>query len=623
MKRLVTVVVFLASTIFVLSQPGFASDIPGIRTPIPINLLSNGDFETGNVDGWKFGNINRGVHSGGAQNGTYWLDTTNCGNCPSDFGNEKTIVYDITGNFNAGQKYSVSAYFRSHQGGEVRLAFWQLGNTAELLGIFDKVGSGNWQKLEINNVGLRFSGNQTLRVQIYINNIADGIHYQFDNFVLTPLWNCPTGYYTYQQPLKPDAPILADLFNGKAHFQTFQESQKVNLYFDSSMIKTEYGNGLPSKLPILFNQDDGKYYAYTRAYVRDKGFNIFLMSSTDGVNFTQVAPIFDLDESIAQGIGELYDPHIAIDYSVCPPKYTMALECSGSMCASSSISPFNPSSWSKPIFVVSYNDNKSASTGVFLIDGNNKYASWTVIDDGPLGMNKDHDTGIESAYTRGIAATNLLSYLGHSSIGNVLLPAEPNTHCTSSWDCNNRDAQDWKKEGNYYYLMYNGANYYRCFRFPGDNATNDWGIGIVRSTGPLGGYDLNGVGKIIDSPINNVCDIAYPVINAIGGELYMYYLAGAMGNEWVARSKLVWNVTSINLSSGWNEIIWLDVSGYNAPSALADIDSDCGAGTAVAIARKRQDWWEGYVKNYGGKNFGLQNSQSYLIKVSAGCNWIP
>lgn len=92
-----------------------------------------------------------------------------------------------------------------------------------------------------------------------------------------------------------------------------------------------------------------------------------------------------------------------------------------------------------------------------------------------------------------------LSYQGSSEIGPIILPAEPNTHCTSSWDCNNRDKQDWKKEGNYFYLIYNGANYYRCSRPNGDTGTTDWANGIVRSANPLDGYDLNGVGKMQQS----------------------------------------------------------------------------------------------------------------------------
>jgi len=80
---------------------------------------------------------------------------------------------------------------------------------------------------------------------------------------------------------------------------------------------------------------------------------------------------------------------------------------------------------------------------------------------------------------------------------------------------------------------------------------------------------------------------------------------------------------SFPLSPGWNQITWPDIQNYTAKTALGDIDSDCGAGTAVAIAKKEKDWWEKYVQNYGGENFSLQSNQSYHIKVSKNCTWNP
>lgn len=548
-KRIVLIIVLLFS---LSARNVLASNIPGVQTPIPIspsggnNLINNGDFESGNADGVRFGNINRAVYSVGAASGTYWLDTSNCANCPSDsgFGNGKSLAFDVGGNFSAGQKYSASVYFRSPQGGSVRLAFWELGNTAELLGVFDKVGSGDWQKMEINDVAIRNGGNETLRVQIYINNIADNTNYSFDNFILSQAGagSCSTSYYTYQQPLHSDAPTLSDLFDGKAHFVNINEADIVSINFNPSDVTDVWGQ----KMPILLNQEDGKYYAFTRGYNSNKNlFKMFLLSSPDGRNFTEVGPLFE------DSVGDNLDGHIAIDYTVCPANYVMAIECGGSLCSSTSMTPFIPASWSKPVPVVSYDlsGHKSASTGVFLIDGNNKYASWTVIDfvdKNPNDPNpKNRDIGTESGYSRGIVINNPLSYLGLSSIGSVILPAEQNTHCTSSWDCNYRDKQDWKKEGNYYYLFYSGSNYYWPYRYPGDTQYSvNTGIGIARSTDPLGGYDLNGVGEFTD--VNNSNDGSgptYPVINAINGELYLYYpFWNRSANTYVhKRSKLVWN----------------------------------------------------------------------------------
>ncbi len=75
------------------------------------------------------------------------------------------------------------------------------------------------------------------------------------------------------------------------------------------------------------------------------------------------------------------------------------------------------------------------------------------------------------------------------------------------------------------------------------------------------------------------------------------------------------------LSSGWNKIAWPDISGYTAKTALEDIDNDCGAGTAMAIARKQKNWWKDFVKDFGGENFNLQNEQDYFINVTKDCNW--
>ena len=44
--------------------------------------------------------------------------------------------------------------------------------------------------------------------------------------------------------------------------------------------------------------------------------------------------------------------------------------------------------------------------------------------------------------------------------------------------CACRDKQDWKREGGFFYALYNGANYYRC------NGT--WGISISRSSSAVG-----------------------------------------------------------------------------------------------------------------------------------------
>lgn len=77
------------------------------------------------------------------------------------------------------------------------------------------------------------------------------------------------------------------------------------------------------------------------------------------------------------------------------------------------------------------------------------------------------------------------------------------------------------------------------------------------------------------------------------------------------------------LKTGWNQINWPDMSGHTTSSALENIDNSCGAGTGVAIARKRKDFWEESVAGFGGENFNLKEGQEYYIKVSKDCRFNP
>jgi len=81
---------------------------------------------------------------------------------------------------------------------------------------------------------------------------------------------------------------------------------------------------------------------------------------------------------------------------------------------------------------------------------------------------------------------------------------------------------------------------------------------------------------------------------------------------------------SLSFSQGWNEIVWPADSGvYTAQTALEDIDTDCGSGTGLVIARKEQNWWEEYVVGYGGEDFGLDTEKVYYVNASKECNWYP
>ncbi len=370
--------------------------------------------------------------------------------------------------------------------------------------------------------------------------------------------NCHDSYYTYGRPLQEGAPTLDDLFAGRARFQDLAEAETVALSFDGGSGVTHLWD---QKLPLFHDDASGKYYTFTRGYLPDGTFNIFLLESVDGRNFAQVGtdPVFVKDSST-----HYYDAHLAIDSSVCPRQYVMTLECyfpgleSASLCTSRSDMPTRPETWSRPqVAVIGCNNNPgdggcaserylSASTGVALVDGFDRFFSWTVVDDGTVWFeNADHqlnpDEGDERTYSSGIAVRNFNSFVGYTfRTGEELLRSEPDVYCTSSWDCNNRDVQDWKREQDYYYAIYNGANYYRCARPEGGN--NLWALSIARrpvSGSPVGPYSET-LAPLITAERDDVCGISYPVINEVGGALYLYYAYyPASGGNVMKRSRLL------------------------------------------------------------------------------------
>jgi hypothetical protein len=93
------------------------------------------------------------------------------------------------------------------------------------------------------------------------------------------------------------------------------------------------------------------------------------------------------------------------------------------------------------------------------------------------------DEGIESTSTWAMKINDYSRYQGYSTTaGQLLLGATQNTSCTSSWDCNNIYVQDWQHIGSYYYAIYNGANYFGCFRPPQGAARADQPVGTGHST---------------------------------------------------------------------------------------------------------------------------------------------
>jgi len=149
-------------------------------------MLANGGFEAGDASGWKFGMVNRAVYHTsvypGARSGNYWLDTSLCPqqNCPSEFGNEATIAYDVDENTVVGQRYTATIYYRSPQGGTVEFVVWALGGEQEIFSSGNVKGDSSWQKLEIN-FEIQKPGHHCLRLQVYMKDTAGNFQYQFDD----------------------------------------------------------------------------------------------------------------------------------------------------------------------------------------------------------------------------------------------------------------------------------------------------------------------------------------------------------------------------------------------------------------------------------------------------------
>jgi peptidoglycan hydrolase-like protein with peptidoglycan-binding domain len=367
----------------------------------------------------------------------------------------------------------------------------------------------------------------------------------------------------------PSGPTLADLFAGTAHFQSVSEAQPVSISFFTS------GAVYDEKLQLVQNPADGMYYSFSRRDIRnDPGqngtvaYNLSVLRSNDGASFEEVGPAFSRSGNAGYygnssdwriPYVSFYDSSVVKDASVSPARYSMFIECwvpgvseAVSTCVSTSQNPFAPLSWSLPQVLIGGCDgnsatgcgastNKSASTPIALFDNGTSYVGWTVIDEGSSNGQGDDD---ERAYTAGKAVTGGSSF---SNGGTVLLNALPDLNCTSSWDCNNQNAIDWQKEGQYYYLIYSGSQNFYCYPTYGSIY---WGVGIARATSPLGPYTRLPSPLLMAGGTHDLCRVTYPTINAIGGQTYLYYSYSLSGgqNRTFARSKLVWGAPNVNPS---------------------------------------------------------------------------
>ena len=367
--------------------------------------------------------------------------------------------------------------------------------------------------------------------------------------------NCQSSYYTYGRALPREAPLLKDVMSGTAKIKPLAGSDVVTLSFAAGTVSAVWDQ----KVAFVLDPASNRNYAFTRGYLSDGTFNIFLMRETTAGSATlsQIGgAVFDK----AAGTN-YYDPQIAVDNSVCPPRYVMSMECDGSLCLSYSTTPTKHETWTAPKPAMSACDPgscgayRSASTGMALVDHATPYISWTEVNDGVTWFeNAQHqllsDDGNERTTTRATSIGSLYSFspmtVGQSAAPTIL-PATANVACADGWDCNNRDAQDWKREGVYYYAIYNGGNYFRCVRPAGSGLTSQWGLSLSRSRTATGVYDERlAQSAVVFAARNDTCGISYPTVQAVkkgsaAVSLHMYYahydLAG--GNT-TRRSEIVW-----------------------------------------------------------------------------------
>jgi hypothetical protein len=191
--------------------------------------------------------------------------------------------------------------------------------------------------------------------------------------------NCQTGYFSFGASVNEDALLLHDLFDGKARMQFQNESDLITFDMPSAI------NIWDQKISIFKSpsSDISGYIAFTRSFIQSPNtFSVTLLSSDDGLHFTEIGLLW-----VPEAGHTFYDPHVSIDSSVCPPRYVMAMECLGnyyaaSLCVSSTTTPSVRESWFYPEVLVDGLISpamESASTGVLLPDGVEKYAAWTQV----------------------------------------------------------------------------------------------------------------------------------------------------------------------------------------------------------------------------------------------------
>ena len=353
-------------------------------------------------------------------------------------------------------------------------------------------------------------------------------------------------------------PRLEDYFAGRAHFQPLAQTDLIRMERAPGVDLDETSR---ARVSIFKDPASGNYFGFARTAVGDRfeRHNVILIKSVDsGLSFTAVGQI-----TPTTATRSFLDQHLTVDESVSPPLYTLVMECGdsahldqfSSSCVTQSTTPTDPASWPPPRMLIqgscSAGDGQgtcvaratSASTPTLLLDGASKYVAWASVD----LPNSNFNLTFNRVYSSSARIDNLDSFSGASTMPGVQLDSEANSHCQSSWDCNNRSTVDWVKEGDWYYLLYNGANFNGCRRPLGDTTPNVWGLGLTRSQNALGVYP-SAPSPFVTARNEVECGASYGTIVKIDGNIYVYYsdravapAGSAHGVTELRRTKLVWN----------------------------------------------------------------------------------
>lgn len=426
--------------------------------------------------------------------------------------------------------------------------------------VYQNLLKRNPTETELNNVtnALKSSsgtGTESLTWFQYYNSVLNSP--EFKNV------HCTHRKYSYGSPLKQGSPTLTALFNNRAVITPPQNSENIKHNFR----RADGVKAVWDQKTQIFYTDNSGYYALTRGFVGDNTkqvFNVFLMFSPDGINFQSLGPIFSRETPNQT----FYDPYVLADSKGCIPVYRSVSECftpgmeNVSVCYSETSLPTKTYSWSEPKVILSGCDSNpsqgcisdryiSTSTPTLHQDksGDNYFLSVTVVDDGvqtPIRADIQDD-GSERTYTKIFNLNNNPTVnIGNVTSGRILLDANTTRVCdrraannqNARWDCNNVDVQSIYREGDNYFALYNGANYFRCTRPSGVNSSSEWGIGIARSNRAGNGFEKSSA-KLVSAERFDTCAVSYPVINAINGELYLYYaFIDKAGNQLQKRSKI-------------------------------------------------------------------------------------